>query len=243
MSMDRTALITGASRGIGKRIAERLVNDGFFVVGTSTTEAGAKNIEGWLGDRGIGLTVQVEDSASVDALFQRISERCGDVSVLVNNAGITRDNLLVRMSDDEWNGVIETNLAGAYRMCKSVLRPMMKTRWGRIVNVGSVVGRMGNSGQTNYAASKAGIEGLTKALAQEVGSRGITVNCVAPGFIDTDMTAKLSDEQTDNLVATIALGRIGSPADVAAAVSFLVHDDAGYITGETLHVNGGLYSA
>ena len=145
MSMDRTALITGASRGIGKRIAERLVNDGFFVVGTSTTEAGAKNIEGWLGDRGIGLTVQVEDSASVDALFQRISERCGDVSVLVNNAGITRDNLLVRMSDDEWNGVIETNLAGAYRMCKSVLRPMMKTRWGRIVNVGSVVGRMGNS--------------------------------------------------------------------------------------------------
>ena len=243
MSMDRTALITGASRGIGKRIAERLVNDGFFVVGTSTTENGAKNIEGWLGDRGIGLTVQVEDSASVDALFQRISERCGDVSVLVNNAGITRDNLLVRMSDDEWNGVIETNLAGAYRMCKSVLRPMMKTRWGRIVNVGSVVGRMGNSGQTNYAASKAGIEGLTKALAQEVGSRGITVNCVAPGFIDTDMTAKLSDEQTDNLVATIALGRIGSPADVAAAVSFLVHDDAGYITGETLHVNGGLYSA
>ncbi|SUZ54628.1 uncharacterized protein METZ01_LOCUS7482 [marine metagenome] len=241
--MDRTALITGASRGIGKRIAERLVNDGFFVVGTSTTENGAKSIEGWLGDRGIGLTVQVEDSASVDALFQRISERCGDVSVLVNNAGITRDNLLVRMSDDEWNGVIETNLAGAYRMCKSVLRPMMKTRWGRIVNVGSVVGRMGNSGQTNYAASKAGIEGLTKALAQEVGSRGITVNCVAPGFIDTDMTAKLSDEQTDNLVATIALGRIGSPADVAAAVSFLVRDDAGYITGETLHVNGGLYSA
>ncbi|HBP15645.1 MAG TPA: 3-oxoacyl-ACP reductase [Gammaproteobacteria bacterium] len=243
MSMDRTALITGASRGIGKRIAERLVNDGFFVVGTSTTENGAKSIEGWLGDRGIGLTVQVEDSASVDALFQRISERCGDVSVLVNNAGITRDNLLVRMSDDEWNGVIETNLAGAYRMCKSVLRPMMKTRWGRIVNVGSVVGRMGNSGQTNYAASKAGIEGLTKALAQEVGSRGITVNCVAPGFIDTDMTAKLSDEQADNLVATIALGRIGSPADVAAAVSFLVRDDAGYITGETLHVNGGLYSA
>ncbi len=243
MSMDRTALITGASRGIGKRIAERLVNDGFFVVGTSTTENGAKSIEGWLGDRGIGLTVQVEDSASVDALFQRISERCGDVSVLVNNAGITRDNLLVRMSDDEWNGVIETNLAGAYRMCKSVLRPMMKARWGRIVNVGSVVGRMGNSGQTNYAASKAGIEGLTKALAQEVGSRGITVNCVAPGFIDTDMTAKLSDEQTDNLVATIALGRIGSPADVAAAVSFLVCDDAGYITGETLHVNGGLYSA
>ena len=243
MSMDRTALITGASRGIGKRIAERLVNDGFFVVGTSTTENGAKNIEGWLGDRGIGLTVQVEDSVSVDALFQRISERCGDVSVLVNNAGITRDNLLVRMSDDEWNGVIETNLAGAYRMCKSVLRPMMKTRWGRIVNVGSVVGRMGNSGQTNYAASKAGIEGLTKALAQEVGSRGITVNCVAPGFIDTDMTAKLSNEQTDNLVATIALGRIGSPTDVAAAVSFLVRDDASYITGETLHVNGGLYSA
>ena len=243
MSIDRTALVTGASRGIGKSIAERLADDGFFVVGTSTTDSGVENIQGWLGDRGIGLMMRVEDSALVEASVQRISKRCGDVSVLINNAGITRDSLLVRMKDDEWSDVIETNLAGTFRLCKSVLRSMIKARWGRIVNVGSVVGRMGNPGQTNYAASKAGIEGFTRALAQEVGSRGITANCVAPGFIDTDMTAALGDEQVDNLAATIPLGRIGSPRDVASAVSFLVSEDAGYITGETLHVNGGLYSA
>ncbi len=243
MSIDRTALVTGASRGIGKSIAERLVDDGFFVVGTSTTDSGVENIQGWLGDRGIGLMMRVEDSALVEASVQRISKRCGDVSVLINNAGITRDSLLVRMKDDEWSDVIETNLADTFRLCKSVLRSMIKARWGRIVNVGSVVGRMGNPGQTNYAASKAGIEGFTRALAQEVGSRGITANCVAPGFIDTDMTAALGDEQVDNLAATIPLGRIGSPRDVASAVSFLVSEDAGYITGETLHVNGGLYSA
>ena len=243
MSIDRTALITGASRGIGKSVAERLADDGFFVVGTSTTESGVENIDGWLGDRGIGLLMRVEDSALVEASVQRISERCGDVSVLVNNAGITRDSLLVRMKDEDWSDVIETNLTGTFRLCKSVLRSMIKARWGRIVNLGSVVGRMGNPGQTNYAASKAGIEGLTRALAQEVGSRGITVNCVAPGFIDTDMTAMLGDTQVDNLAATIPLGRIGSPQDVASAVSFLVSEDASYITGETLHVNGGLYSA
>ena len=243
MSIDRTALVTGASRGIGKSIAERLVDDGFFVVGTSTTDSGVENIEGWLGDRGIGLMMRVEDPALVEASVQRISERCGDVSVLINNAGITHDSLLVRMKDDEWSDVIETNLAGTFRLCKSVLRSMIKARWGRIVNVSSVVARMGNPGQTNYAASKAGIEGFTRALAQEVGSRGITVNCVAPGFIDTDMTAALGDPQVDNLAATIPLGRIGSPRDVASAVSFLVSEDAGYITGETLHVNGGLYSA
>jgi|ADI23286.1 3-oxoacyl-[acyl-carrier protein] reductase len=243
MSIDRTALVTGASRGIGKSIAGRLADDGFFVVGTSTTDSGVENIEGWLGDRGIGLMMRVEDSALVEASVQRIFERCGDVSVLINNAGITRDSLLVRMKDDEWDDVIETNLAGTFRLCKSVLRSMIKARWGRIVNVGSVVGRMGNPGQTNYAASKAGIEGFTRALAQEVGSRGITVNCVAPGFIDTDMTAALGDAQVDNLTATIPLGRIGSPRDVASAVSFLVSEDAGYITGETLNVNGGLYSA
>ncbi|MEE3278525.1 MAG: 3-oxoacyl-ACP reductase FabG [Pseudomonadota bacterium] len=243
MSMVRTALVTGASRGIGKSIAERLVDDGFFVVGTSTTDAGAENIEESLDDRGIGLMMRVEERKSVETFFEQISERCGDISVLVNNAGITRDNVLVRMSEDQWTDVIDTNLTGAYRLTKSVLRSMMKARWGRIVNIGSVVGRMGNSGQTNYAASKAGIEGFTKALAQEVGSRGITVNCVAPGFIDTDMTAKLNEEQADDLASTIAVGRIGSPDDVAAAVSFLVRDDAGYITGETLHVNGGLYSA
>ena len=243
MSIDRTALVTGASRGIGKSIAERLVDDGFFVVGTSTTDSGVENIEGWLGDRGIGLMMRVEDRALVEASVQRISERCGDVSVLINNAGITHDSLLVRMKDDEWSDVIETNLAGTFRLCKSVLRSMIKARWGRIVNVSSVVARMGNPGQTNYAASKAGIEGFTRALAQEVGSRGITVNCVAPGFIDTDMTAMLGDTQVDNLAATIPLGRIGSPQDVASAVSFLVSEDASYITGETLHVNGGLYSA
>ena len=243
MSIDRTALVTGASRGIGKSIAERLVDDGFFVVGTSTTDSGVENIQGWLGDRGIGLMMRVEDSALVEASVQRISKRCGDVSVRINNAGIPRDSLLVRMKDEEWSDVIETNLAGTFRLCKSVLRSMIKARWGRIVNVGSVVGRMGNPGQTNYAASKAGIEGFTRALAQEVGSRGITANCVAPGFIDTDMTAALGDEQVDNLAATIPLGRIGSPRDVASAVSFLVSEDAGYITGETLHVNGGLYSA
>lgn len=243
MSIDRTALVTGASRGIGKSIAERLVDDGFFVVGTSTTDSGVENIQGWLGDRGIGLMMRVEDSVLVEASVQRISKRCGDVSVLINNAGITRDSLLVRMKDDEWSDVIETNLAGTFRLCKSVLRSMIKARWGRIVNVGSVVGRMGNPGQTNYAASKAGIEGFTRALAQEVGSRGITANCVAPGFIDTDMTAALGDAQVDDLAATIPLGRIGSPRDVASAVSFLVSEDAGYITGETLHVNGGLYSA
>ena len=243
MSIDRTALVTGASRGIGKSIADRLVDDGFFVVGTSTTDSGVENIEGWLGDRGIGLMMRVEDPALVEASVQRISERCGDVSVLINNAGITHDSLLVRMKDDEWSDVIETNLAGTFRLCKSVLRSMIKARWGRIVNVSSVVARMGNPGQTNYAASKAGIEGFTRALAQEVGSRGITVNCVAPGFIDTDMTAALGDAQVDNLAATIPLGRSGSPRDVAAAVSFLVSEDAGYVTGETLHVNGGLYSA
>lgn len=243
MSIDRTALVTGASRGIGKSIAERLVDDGFFVVGTSTTDSGVENIEGWLGDRGIGLMMRVEDPALVEASVQRISERCGDVSVLINNAGITHDSLLVRMKDDEWSDVIETNLAGTFRLCKSVLRSMIKARWGRIVNVSSVVARMGNPGQTNYAASKAGIEGFTRALAQEVGSRGITVNCVSPGFIDTDMTAALGDAQVDNLAATIPLGRIGSPRDVASAVSFLVSEDAGYVTGETLHVNGGLYSA
>ena len=243
MSIDRTALVTGASRGIGKSIAERLVDDGFFVVGTSTTDSGVENIEGWLGDRGIGLMMRVEDRALVEASVQRISERCGDVSVLINNAGITHDSLLVRMKDDEWSDVIETNLAGTFRLCKSVLRSMIKARWGRIVNVSSVVARMGNPGQTNYAASKAGIEGFTRALAQEVGSRGITVNCVAPGFIDTDMTAALGDAQVDNLAATIPRGRIGSPRDVASAVSFLGSEDAGYVTGETLHVNGGIYSA
>ena len=243
MSTDRTALVTGASRGIGKRIAERLTKDGFFVVGTSTTDAGVETIEQYLGHCGGGVTMRIEDVASVDAAFDRISNSYGDISVLINNAGITRDNLLVRMSEDEWSDVIDTNLSGTFRLCKSVLRSMIKSRWGRIVNVGSVVGRMGNAGQTNYAASKAGIEGFTRALAQEVGSRGITVNCIAPGLIATDMTAQLSEEQTGELSATIALGRIGSPEDVASAVSFLVSDDAGYITGETLHVNGGLYSA
>ena len=203
MSADRTALVTGASRGIGKSIAERLTKDGFFVVGTSTTDAGIETIERYLGDRGGGVTMRIDDLASVDAALERISSSYGDVSVLVNNAGITRDNLLVRMSDDEWSDVIDTNLSGTFRLCKSLLRSMIKARWGRIVNVGSVVGRMGNAGQTNYAASKAGIEGFTRALAQEVGSRSITVNCIAPGFIDTDMINSLPKEYIDNMIVKL----------------------------------------
>ena len=240
MSIDRTALVTGASRGIGKSIAGRLADDGFFVVGTSTTDSGVENIEGWLGDRGIGLMMRVEDSALVEASVQRIFERCGDVSVLINNAGITRDSLLVRMKDDEWDDVIETNLAGTFRLCKSVLRSMIKARWGRIVNVGSVVGRMGNPGQTNYAASKAGIEGFTRALAQEVGSRGITVNCVAPGFIDTDLTADVSEEARQSLIKSTPLRRIGETAEVAELVDFLLSDKSSFTTGQTHVASGGM---
>jgi 3-oxoacyl-[acyl-carrier protein] reductase len=242
----RSALVTGASRGIGHAILHRLALDGFDVAGTATTDEGARRIEAELAKAGLAgraYAVRVDDAASVAAFMERL--KADDVTplVLVNNAGVTRDNLLMRMSEDEWSDVVETNLSALYRMCKPLLRGMTRARWGRIVNVSSVVGRMGNPGQTNYAATKAGIEGFTRALAQEVGSRNVTVNAVAPGFIETDMTNALSEEQRGQMLARVPLGRLGSVDDVAAVVSFLASDGAAYITGETLHVNGGLYMA
>ena len=239
----RVALVTGASRGIGAAIAERLAADGFRVAGTATTDEGARGIEDALGDAGIGVVLRLEDEASVTAAIDDVQSRCGAPAVLVNNAGITRDNLLVRMSPEQWGDVLAANLTGLYRLTRPLLRGMMRARWGRIINLSSVVARMGNAGQSNYAAAKAGIEGFTRALAQEMGARGITVNAVAPGFIDTDMTRALPDDARAALVERIALGRMGAAEDVAAAVSFLASDGAAYITGETLHVNGGLYSA
>lgn len=234
------ALVTGASRGIGAAIAAALVEDGFNVTGTATTASGAATIGERLGAPHAGRVLQVQDQESVDALLQDLGDNMP--LVLINNAGITRDNLLMRMKNDEWQSVVDANLSGAYRLSKPLLRPMMKARWGRIVNVSSVVARMGNPGQANYAATKAGIEGFSRALAMEVGSRGITVNSVAPGFIATDMTDALSEKQMSALKQRIALDRLGSVQDVAGAVSFLVSDRADYITGETLHVNGGLYT-
>ena len=239
----KVALVTGASRGIGTAIAAQLAADGLFVVGTATTAPGAAGIADSLGDRGAGIEMRVEDDASVEQGIGDIQERFGAPLVLVNNAGVTRDNLLLRMTPEQWSGVLDTNLTGAYRLCRALLRGMMRARWGRIVNLSSVVARMGNAGQANYAATKAGIEALTRSLAQEVGSRGITVNAVAPGFIDTDMTRELTDEQRQAMVDRTALGRMGSVEDVAHAVSFLVSDSAAYLTGETLHVNGGLHFA
>lgn len=243
MSDPRVALVTGASRGIGRAVAERLAADGLHVVGTATTEAGAQGIAAALGERGHGVVLRLEEPASVEEALRRIEDWRGPPLVLVNNAGIARDALLMRMSADAWDAVVGTNLGGVYRLTRPVLRPMTRARWGRIVNLSSVVGRMGNAGQTNYAAAKAGIEGFTRALAREVGSRGITVNAVAPGFIDTDMTSRLTEAQRNAMVEGIPLGRMGTPEDVAAVVSFLVGDDAAYITGETVHINGGLHMA
>ena len=236
----KVALVTGASRGIGAAIAERLAADGFFVVGTATTEAGAATVSERLAENGQGRCLNIADQASVDDFFAGVAEAPGMPAVLVNNAGVTRDNLLLRMSDEEWRTVIDTNLTGLHRMIKPALRGMIRARWGRIVNLSSVVARMGNPGQANYVASKAAVEGLTRALALEVASRGVTVNAVAPGFIRSDMTAALKEGQMQRLLERIPLGRVGDGADVAAAVAFLVSDQAGYVTGETLNVNGGL---
>jgi 3-oxoacyl-[acyl-carrier protein] reductase len=238
------ALVTGASRGIGRAIAMALAEQGAAVAGTATTEGGAKAIEQALtdsGHKGIGVALNVADQGSVDAALHQINERLGAPSVLVNNAGITRDNLLMRMKDEEWDTVIETNLSSVYRLSKACMRAMTKARKGRIINIASVVGSMGNAGQTNYAAAKAGMMGFTKALAREVGSRSITVNCVAPGFIDTDMTRALPDSQREALIGSIPLGRLGQPEEIAAAVVFLASAAGAYITGETLHVNGGMH--
>jgi 3-oxoacyl-[acyl-carrier protein] reductase len=238
------ALVTGASRGIGKAIARELAQAGATVIGTATSESGAQGISQWLSEGGLkgrGLVVDVSKAESVDALLKDIESKEGAPTILVNNAGITRDNLLLRMKADEWDEIMNTNLGSVYRLSKAVLRGMMKARRGRIINIASVVGVMGNAGQTNYAAAKAGIIGFSKSLAREVGSRNITVNVVAPGFVATDMTAQLAAEQQQQLATQVALGRLGTPEDIAHAVAFLASPHAGYITGETLHVNGGMY--
>ena len=246
MSDVRVALVTGATRGIGKAIAEVLARQGTSVIGTATTDAGAASVSEQLkqfDSNNEGIRLDVTDGAGVEAAVSAIAERHGNVTILVNNAGITRDNLLLRMKDAEWDSIMDTNLKSAYRLSKAVLRGMMKARYGRVISVGSVVGLSGNAGQTNYAAAKAALIGFTKSLAQEVGSRNITVNCVAPGFIDTEMTRALTDVQRERLLERIPLGRLGAVEDVAHAVAFLASPQAGYITGTTLHVNGGMYMA
>jgi len=238
------ALVTGASRGIGAAIADELAAQGATVVGTATSESGAAAIgERLAAGGGHGRVLDVADPSSIDALIDGIAKEFGAVSILVNNAGITRDNLLMRMKDEDWQAIIDTNLTSVYRTSKAVMRSMMKARKGRIVNIASVIGVTGNAGQANYAAAKAGIIAFSKSLAKEIGSRGVTVNVVAPGFIDTDMTRSLPDDAKDAMLGQIALGRFGEPADIARAVAFLAGPAATYITGETLHVNGGMYMA
>ncbi len=242
----KVALVTGASRGIGKAIAHSLAEGGFTVIGTATSDGGAEAISSYLkeaGNAGCGMKLDVADQESVSAVLKAIREQYAAPLVLVNNAGITRDNLLMRMKEDEWNDVVETNLGALYRVSKGCLRGMTKARWGRIVNITSVVGSMGNIGQSNYAATKAGAEGFSRALARELGSRSVTVNCIAPGFIDTDMTRELSEEQRELMLQQIPLGRLGAPEEIAALVSFLCSDAAAYITGETVHINGGMHMA
>lgn len=238
------ALVTGASRGIGQAVALELGRQGATVIGTATSPSGADNISGYLSlakIKGTGLALNVTDAPQIEQALQTIRAQFGEISILVNNAGITRDNLLMRMKEEEWDDIMDTNLKSVFRLSQAVLRAMMKARFGRIINIASVVGVMGNAGQTNYAAAKAGIIGFSKSLAREVGSRNITVNCVAPGFIDTDMTRALSEEQRNSLLGHIPLGRLGSVEDVAASVAFLASSQAGYISGTTLHVNGGMY--
>ena len=241
----QVALVTGASRGIGAAIALELAQRGMTVVGTATSDAGAEKISAALaaypGSR--GATLDVNDAATSEALIDQIVKAHGALHVLVNNAGITRDMLAMRLKDEDWDAVLDTNLKAVFRMCRAIMRPMMKQRYGRIVNITSVVGASGNPGQANYAAAKAGVAGMSRALARELGSRAITVNCVAPGFIATDMTAVLSDEQQKSLTAQIPLGRLGEPADIAHAVAYLASPQAAYVTGQELHVNGGMFMA
>ncbi|GAB1257334.1 3-oxoacyl-ACP reductase FabG [Aurantivibrio plasticivorans] len=241
---EKVAIVTGASRGIGASIADTLGAAGATVIGTATSENGATAISARFAEKGIngiGKVLNVNEAGAAEALVKEVQDEFGAPQILVNNAGITRDNLLMRMSDDEWNDVIGTNLSAVFKMSKACLRGMMKARWGRIVNISSVVGSMGNAGQTNYSATKAGVAGFARSLAQEVGSRGITVNTVAPGFIDTDMTKELPESQREELLKKVALGRLGDPAEIAGVVNFLASDAASYVTGETIQVNGGLY--
>ena len=238
------ALVTGASRGIGAAIADELAARGARVIGTATSERGAQAIgERLAAHAGAGRVLDVSDSAAVDSVLSSIAEEFGAITILVNNAGITRDQLLLRMKDEDWQAILDTNLGSVFRTTKAVLRGMMKARKGRIISIASVIGSIGNAGQSNYAAAKAGIIAFSKSIAREIGSRGITVNVVAPGFIDTDMTRALPEEQRNALLGQIALQRLGAPADIAQAVAFLASPGAGYITGETLHVNGGMYMA
>jgi len=242
----KVALVTGASRGIGAAIASALGKAGATVVGTATTESGAIAIDGRLreaGIKGAGVALNVTDASSIEQVVRSINERFGAPLIVVNNAGITRDNLMLRMKDAEWDDVINTNLNAVFRVTKACLKDMTKARWGRIITISSVVGSMGNAGQANYAATKAGVAGFSRALAREIGSRGITVNTVAPGFIDTDMTKELPEAQRTALLSQIPLGRLGAPDEIAGVVAFLASDAGGYITGETLHVNGGMYMA
>lgn len=238
----KIALVTGASRGIGKAIAEALAAQGATVIGTATSENGAAAISEYLAAKGgKGLALNVTDKASVEETLKAIADEFGGIDILINNAGITRDNLLMRMKEDEWQDIIDTNLSSIFTLSKAVLRGMMKKRYGRIVNVGSVVGSAGNAGQANYAAAKAGVIGFSKSMAREVASRGITINVVAPGFIDTDMTKALTDDQREAIFKDIPANRLGAPEEIASTVAFLVSDGAAYITGETIHVNGGMY--
>lgn len=237
----KIALVTGASRGIGRAIAKTLSARGATVIGTATSESGAAAISAYLGNIGKGMELDVSSNDSIEAFLEKMRAEFGDADILVNNAGITRDNLLMRMKEDEWQSILDTNLTSVFRMSKAVVRAMMKKRYGRIITIGSVVGAMGNAGQANYAAAKAGLIGFSKSLAREVASRGITVNVVAPGFIETDMTEALTDERRAGILSQIPANRLGYPKEIASAVAFFASEGAAYITGETIHVNGGMY--
>ena len=244
MNSGQIALVSGASRGIGRAIAVELGRRGATVIGTATSEEGARSISVYLAEAGVageGVVLEVRDQAQIDALVAHIEKAYGTTTILINNAGITRDNLSLRMKNDEWDAVLDTNLSAVFRLSKAVMRGMMKARQGRIINITSVVGHAGNAGQANYCAAKAGVAGMTRSLARELGSRNITVNCIAPGLIDTDMTKALDEKQRESLLANIPLGRLGVPEDIAAAVGFLASAGAAYVTGTTIHVNGGMY--